>query len=146
AGVVVLAGAMRRGRAVVFGSLVVLAVVLLLLPGVRTRLRSVADPNDPTSSERVFMWRRGFAMAREHLFLGIGPGQVKRIYPRYAAPEVTNKSRGHLHNSPIQILVERGILGLVAWLAIFAGFFLQAARAARQVAEESNERALVAGA
>jgi O-antigen ligase len=44
------------------------------------------------------------------------------VYPAYAAPEVTNKSRGHLHDSPLQILVERGVLGLAAWLWLFGAF------------------------
>jgi hypothetical protein len=146
AGLVVLGGTLRRGRTAVFGGLVALAVALLLLPGVRTRVRSIADPNDPTSSERVLMWRSGAAMARDHLWLGVGPGQVKRVYPRYAAPEVTNKSRGHLHNSPIQILVERGIFGLAAWLALFAAYFVRAVRLARRLPEDSGARALVTGA
>ena len=40
-------------------------------------------------------------MARDHLVTGIGPGQVKRVYPQYAAPEVVNKTRGHLHDTPM---------------------------------------------
>ena len=59
---------LRRGRGVLFGGLVALAVVLLLLPGVRARARSIVDPSDPTSSERWLMWRSGLAMARAHLF------------------------------------------------------------------------------
>ena len=125
--------------------LVILAVGLLLLPGVRGRARSIADPSDPTSSERWLMWKSGSRMARDHLLTGVGPAQVKRVYPQYAAPEVANKSRGHLHNTPIQILVERGILGLTAWLWLFAAFFVRAARVARRV-REPRDRALVVGA
>ncbi len=146
AGIVLLGAWQRRGRALVLGAAVAFAVVVLLLPGVRARVRSIADPNDPTSSERVLMWRSGLAMARDHPWLGIGPGQVKRVYPGYADERVTNKSRGHLHNSAIQILVERGVPGLVAWLAIFAAFFVRAVRLARGVPDDSRERALVIGA
>jgi len=146
AGVTVLGGSLRYGRSVLFGSLVALAVVLLLLPGVRDRARSIADPNDPTSSERVLMWRSGLVMARDHLLTGVGPGQVKRIYPKYAAPEVANKSRGHLHNSPIQMLVERGIFGLLTWLWLWLAFFVHAKRVARRVSEDAQASALVTGA
>jgi len=145
AGVAVLGGSLRHGQRLLFGGLVALAVVLLLLPGVRTRVRSIADPRDPTSSERVLMWRSGVAMARDHLVTGVGPGQVKRVYPSYAAPEVFNKYRGHVHNTPLQILVERGIIGFVAWLSIFAAFFLHAARAARRLPEDAGGHALVTG-
>lgn len=146
AGVAVLGGSLRRGRGVPLGGLVLLAVVLLLLPGVRGRARSIADPSDPTSSERVLMWRSGLAMARDHLLTGVGPGQVKRVYPLYAAPEVTNKQRGHLHDTPIQILVERGLPGFAAWLWLFAAFFVCAGRVARRMPGDSQERALVTGA
>ena len=145
AGVVVLVASGRRRRVALLAGLALLATVLLLLPGVRGRVRSIADPSDPTSSERVFMWKSGLAMARDHLMTGIGPGQVKRVYPQYAAPEVVNKTRGHLHNTPIQILVERGILGLAAWLGLFGAFFVRAVRAARR-AREPRDRALVTGA
>jgi O-antigen ligase len=146
AGVGVLGTSLRRGRRVLFGGLVVLAVVFLLLPGVLGRARSIADPSDPTSSERWLMWRSGVAMAWDHWLTGVGPGQVKRVYPDYAAPEVTHKERGHLHNSPIQILVERGVLGLAAWLWLFGAFFVHAARVGRRVADDLQASALVIGA
>jgi O-antigen ligase len=145
-GVMVLGAALRRGRGILFAGLVALAVGLLLLPGVRGRARSIADPNDPTSSERVLMWRSGVAIARDHWLVGVGPGQVKRVYPTYAAAEVTNKYRGHLHNSPLQILVERGLIGLTAWLWLFAAFFTLARGLARRVASDATASALVTGA
>jgi O-antigen ligase len=145
AGVGVLVVLTRRRRAALLGGLALLAVALLLLPGVRSRARSIADPSDPTTSERVHMWRSGIAMARDHLLTGVGPAQVKRVYPDYAAVEVTHKSRGHLHNTPIQILVERGIPGFAAWLWLFAAFFVHAARVLRRVGD-AETRALVSGA
>jgi putative inorganic carbon (HCO3(-)) transporter len=146
AGVTALAAALPRRRRVLFGAIVVLAVGLLLLPGVRERVRSIADPTDPTSSERWLMWRSGVQMALDHPLFGIGPGQVRRVYPEYAAPEVANKHRGHLHSSPMQILVERGILGLAAWLWVFAAFFVRARHVGRRVAGDARASALVAGA
>jgi putative inorganic carbon (hco3(-)) transporter len=145
AGLAVIGGSLRRGRAVLFGGLVAVAVVLLLLPGVRMRARSIGDPNDPTASERMLMWRSGVAIARDHPWTGVGPGQVKHVYPRYASPDAVNKYRGHVHNAPLQVLIERGILGLVAWLAVFGAFFLEAWRIQRRLAEDSRERALVVG-
>jgi hypothetical protein len=145
AGIGVLVILARRRRAVLVGGLACLTIALLLLPGVRSRARSIADPSDPTSNERVLMWRSGMAMARDHWLTGVGPAQVKRVYPDYAAAEVTHKSRGHLHNTPIQILVERGILGLAAWLWLFAAFFVHAARVLRRVGDVET-RALVSGA
>ena len=145
AGIGVLVILARRRRAVLVGGLALLTIALLLLPGVRSRARSIADPSDPTSNERVLMWRSGMAMALDHWLTGVGPAQVKRVYPDYAAAEVAHKSRGHLHNTPIQILVERGILGFAAWLWLFAAFFVQAARVLRRVGD-AETRVVVSGA
>jgi O-antigen ligase len=146
AGVVVLGGAVRRGRTILFGGLVVVVAVLLLHPGVRSRVLSITNASDSTWSERILMWRSGLEMARDHPLTGVGPGQVRRVYPRYAAPEVVNKYRGHLHSSPIQILVERGILGAVTWLWLFAAFFLASCGVGRRVADDARASALVTGA
>jgi hypothetical protein len=145
AGVMTLVASRRRHRVALLAGLAVLAVVLLFLPGVRARARSIADAADPTSSERVHMWKSGLAIARDHPMTGVGPGQVKRIYSQYAAPEVVHKHRGHLHNTAIQILVERGIFGLAAWLWLFVAFFVRAARVTRR-AGEPRDHALLTGA
>jgi O-antigen ligase len=92
------------------------------------------------------MWRSGLAMARDHPLTGVGPGLVKQVYPRYAAPEVTNTQRSHVHNAALQVLIERGVLGLAAWLWLFAAFFVRAARLARAVPATTDARALVIGA
>jgi len=85
-------------------------------------------------------------MARDHLLTGVGPGQVRHVYPSYAAPEVPNKYRGHLHSTPIQILVERGIVGLAAWLWLFGAFFVRAAAVARRAAGDIEAASVVSGA
>jgi O-antigen ligase len=147
AGALVLAaGVGPRRRVALAGGLLLAALVLLLIPGVRGRARSIVDVNDPTSGERVHMWRSGVAMARDHLLTGVGPGQVRRVYPDYASPEVAHKHRGHLHSSPIQIAVERGILGLVTWLWLFGAFFVRAAAIARRTAGNADAATLVSGA
>jgi O-antigen ligase len=147
AGVLILAASIRRGRRLLLGGVVALSLGLLLLPGVRDRVRSIADPSDPTSSERVHMWRSGLAMARDHRLTGVGPRQVGRVYPDYAAPEVIHKHRRALHSTPIQILVERGVLGLAAWAAIFVAFFARVWPLARRLDAAGDPRhPIVSGA
>ena len=51
-----------------------------------------------------------------------------------------------MHNTPLQILVERGVLGLAAWLAIWAAFFARCVGLLRRLpGEAAAERALVVG-
>jgi O-antigen ligase len=145
AGALTFVASARRYRIALGLGFAVLALAALAMPGVRDRARSIVDPSDPTSSERVHMWRSALAMARDHPLTGVGPGQVKHVYPRYAAPEVVNKRRGHLHNTPLQILVERGVLGLAAWLWVFGAFLHRGFRTAAAI-HAPLPRALVTGA
>ena len=109
----------RRGRLALLAGLVLLPVIFFLGPqDLSQRVRSMADPDEAGIKERVYMWRSGAAMWRERPLLGWGPGGVKREYSRYALPEAYKQRTGHVHNTPLQILVERGVLGLAAWLAI----------------------------
>jgi hypothetical protein len=56
------------------------------------------------------------------------------------------KRTGHLHNTPVQILVERGLLGLTAWLWIWGAFYRRVGRLLRRLPVSlGRERALVAG-
>jgi O-antigen ligase len=51
-----------------------------------------------------------------------------------------------LHNSALQILVELGVAGLLAWLWIWVAFLTEAVRLLRRLpAAAIRERALVAG-
>lgn len=121
--------------------------LLLLLPGpFQARVRSIADPADPTVRERWLMWQSGLAILRDHPLIGIGPGQVSALYPAYRHPEATKASTGHLHNSPLQVAVERGLLGFAAWGWLWIAYFRRAWRAARGLApSRGRERALAWG-
>ena len=146
AGVVTLLGLVRHGRTIVAVGVVALALALFLVPTVRRRAESTVDPTDPTARERLAMWASALRMARDHPLIGVGPGHVKREYPRYAAPEFAGKSRGHVHDTPLQVLVERGVLGFLAWIGIYGAFFWRAGSVLRALPPTAvRERALVAG-
>jgi O-antigen ligase len=147
AGVLVVAATVRRGRWLLLVGLVLLASAALVAPReLRHRFLSMADPEEAGVRERVYMWRSGLAMWRERPVLGVGPGGVKREYPRYALPEAIKKGTSHVHSTPLQILVERGVLGLAAWLAIWAAFFTRCIGRLRRLPREAVvPRALVVG-
>lgn len=140
------AGILTRWRhALVLGGAAVAAVLFALaLPGVMPRARSIGDVSDPTTRERLAMFDAGMRLLREHPLTGIGPGQVKHAYPLYAPPDAVRRSTSHLHNSPLQVTVERGLPGLALWLAIWAVFFVRAARIAAAL-PAGADRALVLG-
>ena len=146
-GVLALIPATRKGRRLLLGGLIVLGLITLAGPQhLRQRFLTMGDPDDPTVKERVYMWRSGLTMWRQHPVLGVGPGGVKREYESYALPEAVKKRTGHVHNTPLQVLVERGVLGLAAWVWIWAAFYARGIRLLRRLPSEARqERALVAG-
>lgn len=148
AGVLGLLPGTRKGRWLLVGGLVLLGLAALSGPQhLRERFRSMGDADDPTVRERVYMWRSGLAMWRQHPLLGVGPGGVKREYVRYALPEAVKKRTGHVHNTPLQILVERGVLGFAAWLWLWIAFYAHAiGRLRRLPVEAVRERTLAVGA
>jgi O-antigen ligase len=147
AGVLALWSPLRRRRWLLVVGFLVAGVVVLAGPQhLRERVATFTDPDDVTVKERLYMWRSGIAMWREHPWLGVGPGGVKRDYRHYAQAEALMQRTGHVHNSALQILVETGVAGLLAWLWIWAAFFTEAVRLLRRLpAAASRERALVAG-
>jgi hypothetical protein len=147
AGVLAFVPMARRGRLILAGGLVVLAAAALLGPGpLSRRFASMVDPNDPTIRERGYMWESALAMWRDDPWLGHGPGGVKREYPHYVVPGALKQRTGHVHNTPLQILVERGAIGLAAWLWIWVAFYRRSIAILRGLpAGAVRARALVAG-
>ena len=143
-GIAVLAATLRR-QTVTFVGILLVAAAALAVPGVLHRVLSFADVSDPTARERVAMFAAGRALVREHPVVGIGPGQVKQVYPQYAPDYAVRRHTSHLHNTPLQIAVERGLIGLALWLWIFGAFFARVLRIWRRLPlEATQDRALVA--
>ena len=88
----------------------------------------------------------GLRLVRAHPITGVGPGGVKRLYPLWAPPEALRRSTSHLHDTPLQIAVERGVPGLAAWIAIWVAFFGVSVRTLARVPKgDEDARALVLG-
>ncbi len=138
----------RRSLALIGGAVLLLFALLMVASATSTPQRwdprRLADP--ATIRERLYMWQAGIAMLETNPITGIGVGQVKTLYPRYVLPQAVKRSTSHLHNSPLQVLVERGLLGLGCWLWLWGAFFTRGLRILRR-AEPSweRERALVSG-
>jgi O-antigen ligase len=104
------------------------AVALLFLaPGdIRTRAMSIVDPSDPSNRDRVTMAQVGIGMVRDHPVWGVGPEMVSKEYVRYRPAEFVNPVNPHLHNVPLQIAAERGLIALAAWLWFVAAALVDA--------------------
>jgi O-antigen ligase len=123
-----------------------IGLVYLLSPdAVAQRILSIFDRKDPTVSERLFFYRSGVAMMRDHPLLGVGPDLANEHYPAYRIPEAPDRPIPHLHSNLIQIGAERGLLGLLAWLCLFGKYFLDGLRAWRR-SHRRRDRYIISGA
>jgi O-antigen ligase len=95
---------------------VVMAVfVAIAPPQITDRFYSIFDLQDPTNRDRVTMMRHGASMIRAHPLMGVGPNMVERVYDEHRDPTAVDQPNQHLHNVPLQIAAERGLLALGAW-------------------------------
>jgi O-antigen ligase len=149
---VVAAIALRSRRAaVLFAALVALVALILilgsfqLLPEVLTQrfadLLPYARPFDVRGVEvtdenfavveRMAHWQAGWQMWAEHPWRGVGIGNYEPIYPAYYIPP-WKEPLGHAHNAYLNIAAETGLIGLLAYLVLWAVAFWQAVRAIRR--------------
>ncbi|MCX6542874.1 MAG: O-antigen ligase family protein [Acidobacteria bacterium] len=100
------------------GVLPVLLIVFFTLAPlqVKERMYSMFDMKDPTNRDRIAMLREGAGMVAANPLTGMGPNMVERVYVRFRDPEAVERINPHLHNVPMQIAAERGLLALGAWL------------------------------
>jgi len=96
---------------------VLLALFFAVAPQqVTDRMYSMLDLRDPTSRDRVAMLREGARMVMANPLTGVGPNMVEKVYVRFRDPEAVERVNPHLHNVPMQIAAERGLLALGAWI------------------------------
>lgn len=96
---------------------IVLALFFALSPTqVTQRMYSMFDLKDPTNRDRVAMLREGSRMVAAYPLTGVGPNMVEQVYVRFRDPEAVERVNPHLHNVPMQIAAERGLLSLGVWV------------------------------
>ncbi|MGZ8832211.1 MAG: O-antigen ligase family protein, partial [Thermoanaerobaculia bacterium] len=76
----------------------------------------------------IRMVQAGVEMIRDYPLLGVGPANVKRVYPLYRRADAPRFRPPHLHNNVVQIWAERGILGLAGYLLLLALFLRECIR------------------
>lgn len=79
--------------------------------------------------ERVAHWWAATAMWAERPWLGVGIGNYAVAYPSFALPR-WDQALGHAHNVYLNFGAETGLVGLVAYLVLWAAMIWQAVRAA----------------
>jgi O-antigen ligase len=94
--------------------------------------------------ERLAFWQTAADMWSDHLWLGVGIGNYQTAYTQYSLPKWRN-ALGHAHNYYLNIAAEAGLLGLLAYLSLWAAVLWWLAKTAHQ-ARSTYTQALALGA
>jgi O-antigen ligase len=121
---------LRQRRWFLYAIPIVIVGLLLSPLSIFARLVSVFDTRQSSNLDRVRMVQAGVEMIRDHPIVGVGPGNIKEIYPLYRLPDAPRTKVPHLHNNPVQIWAERGIVCFLAYLFLM-GLFLWTCMKAR---------------
>lgn len=121
-----------RRRVLLLAIPLIIIVASAIAPtSIRERARSAFDPNEPSNRDRIAMFKAGVAMIKDHPFFGVGPNMVPQVYLQYRTSDAVERSeatgpetRSHLHNVPMQLAAERGLIAL----AMFVWFVFVASR------------------
>ena len=88
------------------------------------------DDSNYAIVERMAHWESAAMMFAAHPLLGVGIGNYAAAYPAYALPNWSDPL-GHAHNYYLNVAAEAGIVGLIAYLILWASAFWQCWRAVR---------------
>jgi O-antigen ligase len=108
---------LRKG--LLLGGLLALGLALLVRPQMMLE-RLHASVSLQGNQDRVLIYTHALELAQGHLAWGAGPGTVAREWPVKVAslglsPDNTRDFSAHVHNLWLQVLIESGIAGLLAW-------------------------------
>jgi hypothetical protein len=109
---------------------------------------SFIDTADGSTTWRMTVWREGFDLltaSPRHLALGIGMDSIKNHYREWHLFDDGRLPMGHMHSTPLQIALERGIPSLLAWLVWMFIYLRMLWRRLRQNDLEWLERGVLLG-
>ena len=110
--------AIRRSRFVLYALPVLIVAVVFSPAPVFDRAVSSVSLTQASNLDRIRMIEGGIEMIRDRPLFGVGPGNVKPIYPLYRFEDAPRFRTPHLHNNPVQIWAERGFIPLVAYTGL----------------------------
>ncbi len=121
-----------RPRLLLLAPVVVAAGLVITPVPVVARVLSIGDLSDVSNYDRLCMAEAGFRMIGERPLLGLGPDQVKELYPLYRHPTAPRLLVPHLHDAYLEMAAERGIPELAVFLALIGSALLAAGRGYRR--------------
>jgi O-antigen ligase len=128
------------------GILICVLLIFLFQPSVLQRAESMFSFEQ--NMDRIYIWKSSLDMIKDHPITGIGQGNYNKLSREYqkSYPFKDPPSHAHSHNDLIMITVDRGILGLLAFIWLWITIFKQTGVTLRQIPQDHYYlRALILG-
>jgi O-antigen ligase len=100
------------------------------------RFASIFSTRQESNLDRIRMLQAGVEIIRDYPLFGVGPANIKPLYPLYRLPDSPRFRTPHLHNNVAQIWAERGIVALAAYVLLLFFFLRDCARGWRGPARQ----------
>ncbi|HEX8775816.1 MAG TPA: O-antigen ligase family protein [Pyrinomonadaceae bacterium] len=150
ASVIVLLGASRR-TALILAACALPLVLTGLFVLQQKRNVSFFDPKDDSINWRKTVQREGLQLLTSkprHMLVGVGMDSIKRHWREWGLFENGRIPMGHMHSTPLQLALERGVPTLIMWLVLLGLYARTLWRGLRRRAEVDGwvERGIMLGA
>jgi putative inorganic carbon (HCO3(-)) transporter len=119
---------LKRPRALAFALPLLLLFLTFMPMSLFSRMVSSFDTRQSSNLDRIRMIEAGVEIIKDYPLLGVGPANIKEVYPLYRKPDAPRFRIPHLHNNVIQLWAERGVVGLAAYILLIALFLRECAR------------------
>jgi len=121
------------------GLVVIISLGVAVSPTLKGRMKSMFSIWGHSSNvTRLTIWESSLKMFKDHLLLGIGPGNdtFRQVYAFYMRPRFNSLAS---YNIFLEVGIENGVLGLICFIAMLYVLF---SRGLRRLSQESTSEAI----
>jgi O-antigen ligase len=114
-------------------------VLLFASDNITERIHSFTNLKDSSLQARVFLWKGGWEIFKDHPVTGCGYKCVDSVYSQYSDPSGWIAHYRGLHSNIFQLLTDTGIVGLGTWICIWIAYFVEIFKRLRNIATEASQ-------
>ena len=120
----------RLAAKICAGLAIVFVIVALFSPKIQDRLSTMVNAKFQSNTERVLMWQSAAEIFKDYPIFGVGQKMFFDAYNGHYISDAARERPGeigrghtHPHNNLLQRASEGGIIGLAAFVGLYAYFF-----------------------
>ncbi|MDP8205426.1 MAG: O-antigen ligase family protein [Candidatus Electryonea clarkiae] len=140
-----LARSWKTALGFILSGIVIVSLLAIFSNDFRDQVDKTIHFKTNRETDRLYYWNAAWEMGKDHLLLGVGPGNWGRHVDDYL-PERDWWSKSSAHSDPMQIWATTGLPGFIAWYSVLFLLFLQGIRDLKKWTEKTFFRDIYLGA